>query len=103
MNRAPWKLDDKSELAKIVNRKRVEVLVRSHVLSEHDPNKLGILALTFAYGKGRVLHLVGHFNNNTNLGPQAALPDPAPVIQISLRQALALNFVLEALARANKI
>jgi hypothetical protein len=98
VNKAPWKLDDKSEMAKIVNRSKAGVLVRSRILSEQDPNKLGVLALTFSYGKGRVLHLVGHFNNNASLASQAALPDPAPRIQISLRQALALNFVLEGLS-----
>lgn len=97
---APWKLDDKSEIAKLVNRNRVEVLVRSRMLSKEDQNNLGILALTFAYGKGRVLHLVGHFDNNTVSRLPAALPDPAPKIELSLRQALALNFVLAGLSRS---
>jgi hypothetical protein len=98
VNQAPWQLDDKSEIAKIVSASNVRVLVRSNMLSKQDSCNLGVLALTFNFGKGRVMHLVGHFNNNTYLGSQSALPDPAPKIQMGLRQALALNFVLEGLS-----
>ncbi|HEY9713849.1 MAG TPA: hypothetical protein V6C72_10290, partial [Chroococcales cyanobacterium] len=95
---APWKLDDKSQLVKISQSKPIDVLVRSRLLSREDPSGLGILACTFPFGHGHVLHLVGHFDNNTNLAFQSALPDPAPHIKIGLRQALALNFLIESLA-----
>ncbi|PWT94649.1 MAG: hypothetical protein C5B53_12685 [Candidatus Melainabacteria bacterium] len=94
VSQAPWKLDDKSQIVKLINYSKVDVLVRSRALSKEDGMKLGILALTFNYGQGRVLHLVGHFDNNSG---NSALPDPAPSIQISLRQALSLNFIMDGL------
>lgn len=94
---AHWKLDNKSQTVKILKPRAVHVLVRSRQLTQDDPDGLGVLALTFRFGKGRVLHLVGHFDNNTNLAFTNSLPDPAPIIQISLRQAIAANFVVEAL------
>jgi hypothetical protein len=102
-NMGPWKLDDKSEIVRTGSNELVKVLIRSRQLSTEDPNNLGILALTFPYGKGRVLHLVGHFNNNTNMASINALPDPSPQTRISLRQIVALNFVLEALAAQSPI
>jgi len=94
---APWVLDDKSEIVRLNELNPVDVLVRSRALSADDPANLGVLAVTFNPGKGKVLHLVGHFNNNTNLAFNSALPDPAPGSTISLRQIIALNFVAEAL------
>lgn len=93
---APWKLDAKSQIVTLGS-EHVDVLARSKRLSLEDPAGLGILALTFSCGKGKVLHLVGHFNNNTNLAFASALPDPAPQVVVSLRQQIALNFVLERL------
>jgi hypothetical protein len=109
--RAYWKLDDKCQMAKVRNPAAVTVLVRSKRLAYQDPNRtfalnsrsdtevanIGILALTFRYEKGRVLHLVGHFDNNTDLAFNNSLPDPAPRIGISLRQAIAANFIAAGL------
>lgn len=94
---APWKLDDKSELIKPGARKAVQVLARSRQLSFEDTVNLGVLALTFDYGKGRVLHLIGHVDNNTDLASQSTLPDPSPRLTISLRQIISLNFIVNAL------
>jgi hypothetical protein len=96
---AHWKLDDKCQTIKVLKPNLVHVLVRSRQLTREDPDNLGILALTFQYGKGRVLHLVGHFDNNSDLAFNNALPDPAPGINISLRQALACNFLISALGQ----
>ncbi len=74
----------------------LRVLVRSRGLSREDG--LGIMAVTFPFGRGQVLHMVGHFDNAPDkfrFGD--TLPDPAPVIGISLRQALAANFVVAGL------
>lgn len=95
--RAPWKLDEKSEIVKLQHNKDVEVLVRSHMLSNQDPNGKGILALTFPFGRGRVLHLVGHFDNDSDSANHIA--DSAPEIKISLRQAIAANFILQGLKK----
>ncbi len=110
--RAYWKLDNKCQMVKIRRPDAVTVLVRSKRLAYQDPNRtfalndrgntalvdnIGILALTFKYEKGRVLHLVGHFDNNTDLAFNNSLPDPAPRIGISLRQAIAANFIAAAL------
>lgn len=93
---AHWKLDAKCQLVKLL-RADVCILVRSRDLMRDDPDNLGILAVTFPFGKGHVLHLVGHFDNNSDRAFSSALPDPAPRIGISLRQAIAANFVVEAL------
>ncbi|MBI4534035.1 MAG: hypothetical protein HY711_08800 [Candidatus Melainabacteria bacterium] len=96
---AGWKLDEASQTVRILNRPAVRVLAVSSKLrlSGTDPDGQGILAVTFAFGRGQVLHLVGHFDNNANLAFANSLPDPAPGIGISLRQALAANFLVAAL------
>lgn len=93
---AGWKLDDGSQVIRVL-RRDVRVLVRSRMLARDDPDGQGILAVTFPFGRGQVLHLVGHFDNNATLAFANMLPDPAPQIGISLRQALAANFVVEGL------
>ncbi|CAN5510615.1 hypothetical protein BH11CYA1_BH11CYA1_14560 [soil metagenome] len=94
---AHWKLEDKSQIVKVIRGKSVQVLARSRDLIRDDADQLGILALSFPFGEGRVLHLVGHFDNNANLSFNTALPDPAPIIGIGLRQAIAANFIMAAL------
>ncbi len=91
-----WKLEDKSQTVQVIRKMEVQVLVRSRVLMQREPSQLGILALTFPYGDGQILHLVGHFDNNADRAFNNALPDPAPIIGISLRQAIAANFIMAA-------
>ena len=93
---AHWRLEDKSQMVQVVRPMAVQVLVRSPHLMREDPSQLGILALTFPYGDGQVLHIVGHFDNNTDRASNLALHDPAPIIGIALRQALAANFIMAA-------
>lgn len=97
VSHAPWKLDRESHLIRVVNCDAVRVLVRSFDLAAEDPDRLGALAVTFPFGRGYVLHMLGHFDNNSGIPFGNKLPDPAPVINISLRQALAANFVVAAL------
>lgn len=94
---AHWKLDRDSELLHISNPGAVRVLVTSRELKDEDPDRLGALAVIFPFGRGYVLHMVGHFDNNGGLFFKDKLPDPAPVIEISLRQALATNFIVAGL------
>lgn len=96
VSHAHWKLDKKSQTMLVRNADEVEVLAR---VGRHHQLDSGALALaaTFRYGKGRALHLVGHFDNNSDRAFNNLLPDPAPGIGISLRQAIAGNFVAEAL------
>jgi hypothetical protein len=94
---AYWKLDPKCQTVRILNHSAVTVLVASRQLIRDDPDNKGILACTFNHGKGRVLHLVGHFDNNNGRAFTNMLPDPAPAIGISLRQAIAANFIAEGL------
>jgi len=96
---APWRLDDKSEIIELGGRGVINVLVRSRALEKEDPNNLGILAATITIGDGKVLHMIGHFDNNDTRASGLILPDPAPGIKISLRQSLAINFIVEALQR----
>jgi hypothetical protein len=94
---APWRLADKCEIAELGGAGAVDVLMRSRSLANQDPNRLGILAASFTYGTGKVLHLVGHFDNNEGLAFVQLLPDPYQPIKISVRQAIAINFIAEAL------
>lgn len=97
--RAGWKLDEGSETVRVVRPQAVRVLARSALLarSGQDPDGQGVLAAWFPFGRGQVLHLVGHFDNNSNLAFTNMLPDPAPGVGISLRQAIAANFLVAAL------
>ncbi len=94
---AHWKLDQESHLIRVVNRDAVRVLVTSRQLQADDPDRQGILAVEFPFGRGYVLHMAGHFDNNSKMPIGNFLPDPAPVIGISMRQALAANFVVAGL------
>lgn len=98
VDHAAWKLDDESWTLRVLN-SNVRVLVKSEKLARDDPDRLGILAVTFPFGRGKILHMVGHFDNNAFFAITNQLPDPSPHIGISLRQALAGNFVLSALQR----
>lgn len=90
---ASWKMDIDSHMIKTL-RPDVRVLAKSRQLQAEDPACDGILAVVFPFGRGYVMHLVGHFDNNTVMAFRNMLADPAPAIGISLRQALATNFVV---------
>lgn len=91
---AGWKLDDAAHTIAITNPSAVKVLAVSNELAQEDPDRNGILAFTFPFGRGKVMHMIGHFDNNAAFDN---LPDPAPQIGIALRQALAANFIVEGL------
>ena len=93
---ANWKCEMSCHLVNVQKPQAVRVLVRSRKLTGEDGE--GVLAATFQFGRGYVLHLVGHFDNNQGMFRGGdALPDPAPVITIALRQAIASNFVVAGL------
>ena len=92
-----WKLDQASHMVRILKPSAVTVLVGSRQLAAEDPDHSGALALIFPFGKGYVLHMVGHFDNNAKIAIGNFLPDPAPAIGISLRQAIATNFIVAGL------
>ncbi|MBU6452886.1 MAG: hypothetical protein KGS72_13960 [Cyanobacteria bacterium REEB67] len=94
---AAWKLDAGAHLVRILKPELVRVLVASPDLSIEDPDRAGVLACYFPFGKGYVLHMVGHFDNNATIAVGNLLNDPAPGIRISLRQAIATNFVVAGL------
>ncbi|CAN5118052.1 hypothetical protein BH11CYA1_BH11CYA1_39750 [soil metagenome] len=92
-----WKLDQASHMVRILKPATVRVLVGSRQLAAEDPDHIGALAVIFPFGKGYVLHMVGHFDNNAKIAIGNFLPDPAPSIGISLRQAIATNFIVAGL------
>lgn len=94
---AYWKLDQDSHLIHLEPSANVRVLAKSRQLIQDDPDRAGILAVVFPFGRGFVMHMTGHFDNNSKLVVGNFLPDPAPQIKISLRQALAANFVVAGL------
>lgn len=100
---AHWKLDRKSQLMRIIKTDKVHILAQSVQLRTDDSSGRGDLAATFQYGKGRVLHMVGHFDYNSGRAFANLLPDPAPTIGISLRQAIATNFIAEALGQSESL
>lgn len=89
-----WKMDIECHPVRAI-RQDVRVLARSLQLAAEDPASQGALGVVFPFGRGYVMHLVGHFDNNTALPNRIA--DAAPVIRISMRQALATNFVVAGL------
>jgi len=101
VSRAHWKLDKKCQLMRVIRPELVEILAASVQLKTDDSTGHGYLAASFRHKKGRVLHLVGHFDYNSDSAFSNLLPDPAPQIGISLRQAIAANFIAEALAQGN--
>ncbi len=96
---AYWKLDLSAHMIRIRRPDAVRVLCTSPELASEDPDHMGALAVVFRFGKGYVLHMVGHFDNNSGIALGNLLPDPAPGIGISLRQAMATNFVVAGLTR----
>ena len=100
---AYWKLDRKSQLMRVIKTEKVVIVAMSTQLQAEDSAGLGNLAATFQYGKGRVLHMVGHFDYNSGRAFANLLPDPAPKIGISLRQAIATNFIAEALGQSDSL
>lgn len=101
VSNASWKLDEESQTVRVLRPDVVKVLAVSRDLATLDPDRQGILAVSFSFGRGKVLHLVGHFDNNSLPFLPLHLPDPAPVIGIGLRQAMAANFVISGLERNN--
>ncbi len=95
VSQAGWSLDIEAETIKICKPEAVSVLAVSQGLAREEPDRLGILAVAFAFGRGRVLHLIGHYGMSNIF----MLMDPAPVIGISMRQALITNFIIAELAR----
>jgi hypothetical protein len=91
-----WKMDEASHLIGVLKPNAVRVLARSKGLLSEDAVGQGVLAVEFPFGRGYVLHMVGHFDNNAIL--PSTLPDPSPVIGISMRQAIAANFVVAGLS-----
>lgn len=105
--RYTWKLDRMSQQVRVINPAKVRVLARSSKLAAIDvqrrvltnPLLAGVLACEFNFGRGKVLHLVGHFDNCANTFKPNLLPDPAPDLGISFRQALTANFIVEGLGQ----
>jgi hypothetical protein len=99
---ARWYMPAGFPSMKVLNPQAVRVLCSSHELAQKVPDGQGVLAALFPYGRGYVLCLAGPIDNN--IGPiqtdvfnkvahPEQLPDPAPVIHISLRQGIAANFI----------
>jgi hypothetical protein len=93
-----WKMDIHCHLIRIFNKEKVRVLAVSDALAQEDPDGLGALAVVFPFGRGYVMHMMAHFDRGQIKGYE--LPDASPAIGISLRQALAINYVVAALSGA---
>lgn len=91
-----WKMDIHCHLIRVFNKEKVQVLAVSDALKQEDPDGLGALAVVFPFGRGYVMHMMAHFDRGQVKGYE--LPDASPAIGISLRQALAINYVVAGLS-----
>jgi hypothetical protein len=89
---AKWWLESSSHDVQIRDASRVETLIEAPALAtESFGGRSPAVAVTFAYGRGRVLHLLGHyFQKEGNLSGTIAA------------QRIALNFVRLRLAREDE-
>jgi len=94
---ASWKMDIHCHLIRVLNKQAVRILAVSRSLVADDPDGQGILAVVFPFERGYVMHMTAHFDRSQAMMGYG-LPDPAPVIGISLRQAIAINFVVAGLS-----
>ncbi len=92
-----WKMDIHCHLIRIFNKEKVRVLAVSDALAQEDPDGLGALAVVFPYGRGYVMHMMAHFDRGQDVTGYL-LADASPAIGISLRQALAINYVVAGLS-----
>ncbi len=97
VTRANWKMDIHCHLIRVINKDLVRVLAVSPSLAKDDPDGQGILAVVFPFEKGYVMHMTAHFDRGQS-GSGDQIDDPAPVIGIGLRQAIAINFVVAGLS-----
>ena len=80
--RVLWWLETASQDVKVVRGAKVDVLIESRLLESPPKPRSPIVAATFAYGEGRVLHVMGHYyQQKGNVAGAAGA------------QRLALNFV----------
>jgi hypothetical protein len=96
-----WRLPSINEPVKIVNPKAQIIVSSENYKSQYDPSGEGALAITFPYGEGYVLHVIGHLFNDSS--SEHSLEDFSPEMGISMRQGIIANFVIEGLKqkRAN--
>ncbi len=97
VTRANWKMDIHCHLIRVINKELVRVLAVSPTLAKDDPDGQGILAVVFPFEKGYVIHMTAHFDRSQSASGDQ-IDDPAPVIGIGLRQAIAINFVVAGLS-----
>ncbi len=93
--KATWKMDIHCHLIRVLNKDAVKILAVSSALAADDPDHQGILAVMFPFERGYVMHMTAHFDRTQGSGYY--LPDLAPDLGISLRQAIAINFVVAGL------
>lgn len=94
---ANWKMDTHCHLIKVLDANKVHVLAKSEDLAKDDPDRQGVLAVYFQYGRGYVMHMTAHFDRSQSSNKNLLL-DSAPIIGISLRQAIAINYVVAGLS-----
>lgn len=92
-----WKMDIHCHLIRVLNKEKVQVLAASRELAAEDPDGLGALAVVFPFGRGYVMHMMAHFDRGKS-SKNYSLDDASPAIGISLRQAVAINFVVAGLS-----
>lgn len=95
-----WKLDKACQLMRILDRDAVSIIATSPTLAKNDPDKEGVLVAMFNFGKGRVLHTLGHLDNNDVDAEKELLSDSTKGTIVSLRQMLVANYLVQNLRQA---
>jgi hypothetical protein len=95
-----WKLDKSCQLIRVLDRTEVVIIATSPTLAKSDPDKEGVLVAMFNFGKGRVLHTLGHLDNNEVDAEKELLSDSTKGTVVSLRQMLVANYLVQNLRQA---
>lgn len=53
-----WEVQSRAQIPQVLRPEKVKVISRSRMMRE-DPSSTGILAFSFEYGRGRILHILG--------------------------------------------
>ncbi|MBX3148916.1 hypothetical protein KF728_02080 [Candidatus Obscuribacterales bacterium] len=100
LSRGFWKLDKACQLIRVLDTNKVSIIAVSSTLAKTDPDKQGVLVAMFNFGKGRVLHTLGHLDNNDVDAERELLSDSTKGTVVSLRQMLVANYLIQNLRQA---
>lgn len=90
-----WRLPSINEPIKIKSPDAHIIVSSDSYKSQYDPDGNGALAVTYRFGEGWVLHVIGHLFNDGK--SDDSMEDFSREMGISMRQGIIANFVIEGL------